>query len=105
MQLPDALHLESWAAAIEMLGALIIVGYVAAALFTLLRTRDLEQARLLVADGAITGLSFKLAGTLLKTISLTTWSQVGLFIAIFILRTALKRVFTWEAARIRARRS
>ncbi len=85
-----------WASLIEFAGALLIVGYIIAALFTLVRSGDIVKARLLVIDGAISGLSFKLAGTLLKTIELHTWQQIFMFFAIFALRTILKRVFTWE---------
>jgi uncharacterized membrane protein len=101
MSLLDILNYTIWIVVIEFIGALIIVGYVVAALVSLFRTRNIVQARLLVAEGAITGLSFKLAGTLLKTIELHTWEQILLFVAIFALRTILKRLFTWEQSRLR----
>ena len=89
-----------WAGAIEFIGGLIIAGYVAAALVDLARMRGARRAQLRVADGVIWGLSFKLAGTLLKTILLHTWEQVLIFLVIFILRIVLKRVFAWEAQRL-----
>ena len=89
-----------WASLIEFAGALLIVGYILVALVTLIRSGDIVKVRLLVADGAVTGLSFKLAGTLLKTIELQTWQQILMFVAIFALRTILKRVFTWERTRL-----
>ena len=89
--------------AIEFIGALIIVAYILAALVTLVRTGSIVQARLIAADGAITGLSFKLAGTLLKTLLIHTWSQILIFVIIFALRTILKRLFIWEKARLAAR--
>lgn len=89
-----------WAGIIEFIGALLIVGYILIALYVLLRNKNITQARLIVADGAITALSFKLAGTLLKTIGLRTWQQILMFVAIFALRTILKRLFTWERERI-----
>jgi uncharacterized membrane protein len=88
---------------IEFIGALLIVGYAVAALFSLLRKGGIEEARLLVAEGAIMGLNFKLAGTLLKTIELHTWEQILLFSFVLALRTLLKRLFVWEQERIRAR--
>ena len=91
--------------AIEFIGALIIVGYILAALVTLVRTGSIVQARLIAADGAITGLSFKLAGTLLKTLLIHTWSQILIFVIIFALRTILKRLFIWEKARLAATRA
>lgn len=94
------LDLSLWAATIEFIGALIIVGYVAAALVDLARMRGARRAQLRVADGVMWGLSFKLAGTLLKTILLHTWEQVLFFVVIFTLRTVLKRVFAWEAQRL-----
>ncbi len=93
-----------WIGLIEFVGALFIIGYVIVALITLLRSHSIVQARLLVADGAITGLSFKLAGTLLKTIELHTWQQILMFVAIFALRTILKRLFTWERTRLQSLR-
>ena len=89
-----------WAQIIEFIGALLIVGYIVAAIISLLHSGNIVRARLLVADGVITGLSFKLAGTLLKTIELHTWQQILIFVAIFTLRTVLKRLFTWERTRL-----
>ncbi|MEO6888418.1 MAG: DUF1622 domain-containing protein [Ktedonobacteraceae bacterium] len=89
-----------WITAIEFIGALLIMGYVLGAIIILLRTGNITRARLIVANGVITGLSFKLAGTLLKTIELHTWQQILMFVAIFALRTVLKRLFTWEQARL-----
>jgi len=89
-----------WAALIEFVGGLLIVGYILVALYTVLRSGNIMRARLIVADGAITGLSFKVAGTLLKTITIHTWQQILMFLAIFALRTVLKRFFTWERGRL-----
>ena len=84
---------------IEAVGSLVIVGYLVAAICVLVRTRDKTRTRLLVADGALWGLNFKVAASLLKTISLHTWRQIGLFAAIL----ALKWIFSWEAGRLRQR--
>jgi uncharacterized membrane protein len=100
MPITDLFDITLWAALIEFVGALLIIAYILAALLTLLRTRDVQLARLQAATGAVTGLSFKLAGTLLKTIQLHTWQQIFMFIAIFTLRTLLKRIFTWEQERL-----
>lgn len=91
------------ALAIEAIGSLVIVGYLVAAICVLVRTRDKTRTRLLVADGALWGLNFKVAASLLKTISLHTWQQIGLFAAILALRTMLKWIFSWEAGRLRQR--
>jgi uncharacterized membrane protein len=92
-----------WANLIEFVGALLIVIYIIVAIFVLFRSKDIVRARLIVADGVITGLSFKLAGTLLKTIELHTWQQILMFVAIFALRTILKMLFTWERSRLQRR--
>src|SRR5438270_14013616 len=99
----SVLNFTLWAESIEFIGALLIVGYIVAAIISLLRSGNIVRARLLVADGVITGLSFKLAGTLLKTIELHTWQQILIFVAIFTLRTVLKRLFTWERTRLQPR--
>ncbi|GLV59915.1 hypothetical protein KDH_67390 [Dictyobacter sp. S3.2.2.5] len=98
-------NFTTWATLIEFAGALLIIAYILASLFVLLRTRDITRARLVVADGVITGLSFKLAGTLLKTIDLRSWQQILMFAVIFALRTLLKRFFTWERARLQRQES
>ncbi len=84
-------------------GSVIIVAYCLAALLTLLRLRavGIVSARLLVAQGVLTGLSFELAGTLLKTLLLVSWRQILIFTAIFALRTLLKRLFVWEQTHLR----
>lgn len=92
-----------WANIIEFVGALLIVIYIIVAIFVLFRSKDITRARLIAADGVITGLSFKLAGTLLKTIELHTWQQILMFVAIFALRTILKMLFTWERGRLQRR--
>src|SRR5258705_280665 len=60
MPITDLLDITLWAALIEFVGALLIIAYILAALLTLLRTRDVQLARLQGATGAVTGLSFKL---------------------------------------------
>ncbi len=59
------------------------------------------RGRLVVADGVISALGYKTAATLLKTIELQTWTAIGIFAAILILRTLVKRVLVWEEARLR----
>ena len=100
MGIGDLWNFHTWAILIEFGGALIICGYVIKALFELLQGHSLIQARLLVAEGAIVGLSFKLAGTLLKTIELHSWSQILLFCTVLALRTLLKGLFSWEKTRL-----
>ena len=90
-------------ALVELAGALLIVGHCVAALVVLARTRDPVRVRLLVIEGALWGLSLKTAASLLKTIEIQGWTQVGAFAAILALRTVLKRVMGWEQARLRAR--
>ena len=59
------------------------------------------RARLVVADGVVTVLGYKTAATLLKTIELQTWTAIGMFAAVFALRTMIKRVLLWEKTRLR----
>ncbi len=87
---------EVLTALIELAGSLIIVGYCFAALVRLLQTHDPVPVRLLVIEGALWGLSLKTAVSLLKTIEIQNWNQIGAFAAILALRTMVKRVMTWE---------
>jgi uncharacterized membrane protein len=90
----------SWlliAATIEFLGALIIVAHAVRAVGVMLRERQaIDRAKLLVAQGAITGLDFKLAATLLKTMTLLDWHQIGMFAAIYAIRFMIKQNFHRE---------
>ncbi|AWN23082.1 hypothetical protein DKM44_07445 [Deinococcus irradiatisoli] len=91
---------------IEAVGSLYILGYVLAGLAALLRgpaASRLIRARLLVAEGVLAGLNFKVAASLLKTIQLESWQQIALFVATFALRTVLKRFFVWEQRQLLAR--
>lgn len=83
-------------ALIEFGGALIVAAYCTVAATVLLRERQPSHARQLVATGALMGLNFKLAATLLKTLFVTSWSQVGLLAFVLVLRTALKWAFARE---------
>lgn len=99
--------LQGAALLIEMIGGLFIVGYALAGVWALLHgpvEERLTSARLLVTEGALAGLSLKVAATLLKPLELQTWHQIGLFAVTFALRTVLKRLFTWEQTRLTAER-
>ena len=104
MSLPERLQFHAGVLVIDLIGAVLIVGYVLAALIALVRGRSVADARLLVAEGAVFGLSFNLAGTLLKTLELHTWEQILLFGTVLTLRTVLKRLFAWEKQRLQASR-
>jgi uncharacterized membrane protein len=87
------MDLKGIAALIELAGALIIAAYAVRAGYSLLRGASIEYARLVVANGALAGLNFKVAATLLKTLDLQSWQQISMFAAIFALRFILKRAF------------
>ena len=101
--LADLLGVPLAISLIELAGAVLIAGYCAAGAVMLLRTRAPGPARLLVIQGSLWGLSLKTAASLLKTVELQTWTQIGFFASIFALRTLIKRVMTWEERRIEAR--
>lgn len=90
------------ASAIELLAALVIVVHVAQALL-LLRRQGVDAARLILANGVLAALGFSLAATLLKVIGLQQWQGIRTFAAVFVLRTALKYVFTTERTSIQQR--
>ncbi|MFL5813543.1 MAG: DUF1622 domain-containing protein [Bdellovibrionia bacterium] len=93
---PDFFHFSGWAAVIEFVGALVIVSAIVRAVFTLRHPFDVQRARLIVADGAVAGLSFKVAATLLKTVALQSWHQIAMFAVILALRTVIKTEFNWQ---------
>lgn len=85
---------------IEFGGALIVALAIVRALLALAAGGGIDQARLLVIAGVIGALGFKTAATLLKALQLGSWRGIGAFAAIFCLRTAIKRLFLWERARL-----
>ena len=88
--------------ALQLCGAVVITGFVVAAFVSLGLRRSLVNARLLVANGVISGLGVMTAATLLRTIGLRTWRQILMFTLILGLRIALKRLFGWEKKRLLA---
>jgi uncharacterized membrane protein len=68
----------------------------------LVRGGGVRAARLTIAEGALWGLSFKVAATILKLTSLNTWHQIGMAAAIIAIRTLLKQLFSWEAKQLRS---
>lgn len=100
MSLFERLRLPDWVFLIEFVGALMVVGYCIAALVVLVRSRRILLARLVVADGVILGLNFKLAATVLRTVFVHSWPQILMFATVLALRTLVKRLFTWERERL-----
>jgi uncharacterized membrane protein len=86
---------------IDLVSAFVVAGYVATAMVRLARGGVVDEARLLVAEGAVLGLSFKVAATLLKTLEIHSWNQILMFAAIFAMRTVLKQLFLWEQRHVR----
>jgi hypothetical protein len=91
----------AWAAAlIEFGGTLVILAYAALGLGRLLAGRaTIEATRMLVAQGALSGLSWKLSATLLKTIELQTFDQIGAAFAILGLRHLIGFMLAAETRR------
>ncbi|GHF39313.1 putative membrane protein [Deinococcus metalli] len=81
---------------IDVCGSVALVLALLASGWTLLRTRDPARTQRVILDGIVFALNLKTAATLLRTTELTTWSQIGMFAAIFALRTVLARVAQWE---------
>ncbi len=88
---------------IEIAAAVVISFHAGWAFLDILRGRGADRARILIADGVLSGLGFSVAGTLLKAIGLASWSQMGMFAFVFALRTMLKHVFAWERGLIEVR--
>ena len=63
------LEFSWWGLTLQLAGAFVITGFVAAALVTLSLGRGVLQARLRVAEGVIGGLGVMTAATLLRTIA------------------------------------
>ena len=97
--LAELWNLRSWAVLIEAAAALVIAAYCTAAFWSLVRCFDRRKAQSLVAEGALNALGFIVCGTLLKTLLLKSWPQIGIFACVLALRTLLKRIFVAEQTR------
>lgn len=91
------------ASVVELLAAVVIVVHAVRAIIVLIQTRDLDAARLIIADGVLAALGFSLAATLLKVIGLQQWVQIRTFATVFVLRTLLKQVFLHERISVEQR--
>ncbi len=80
---------------IEFGGVLIVTIYCLMGCGQALRERQPARARQLVAAGALMGLNFMLAATVLKTLVASSWYQIGMLVLVFTVRTLLK----WSLAR------
>lgn len=89
---------------IDMLGAGVILAYALLALRSLFQAKTfrVEHAQHLLSEGILNALGFKLAATLLKTILLTNWNALLMFMAIFLIRTVLKFFFRWQEVQLAA---
>ena len=81
---------------IEVAGSLIITWQVAQGCLAAVRPGGAVAARLMVADGVLAALGFMGAATLLKTLALRSWHEIGMFAFVLVFRTLLKHVFAWE---------
>jgi hypothetical protein len=89
-----------WGLALQPMSAVIITGFIAAAMVSLGLGRGVLRARLLVAEGVVGGLGMMTAATLLRTIGLRTWHQILMFTLVLSLRILLKKLFAWEKRRL-----
>jgi len=89
-----------WGLALQLMSAVIITGFVAAAMVSLGLGRGVLRARLLVAEGVVGSLGMMTAATLLRTIALRTWHQILMFTLVLFLRILLKKLFAWEKRRL-----
>jgi hypothetical protein len=91
-----------WGLALQLGAAIVISGFIVAALVSLSLGRGVLRARLLVAEGVIGGLGMMTAATLLRTVGLRSWRQILMFTLILSLRILLKKLFVWEKQRLSA---
>ena len=99
----DLPFVATLAALIEFGGAVIVTVAVVRALLALATGAGIDVARRLVISGSLSGLGYKSAATLLKAIEFGTWRGIGMFAAIYTLRTVIKQLLIWEESRLAPR--
>lgn len=94
--LESALHVAVkcgiWIA--ELVGVVIAVVAVIQALWGWLHHN--ERVRLQLGEGIALALQFKLAGEVLRTVSVRTWTEIGILGAIILMRFAITFLIHWE---------
>lgn len=88
---------------IELLAAVVVTFHACRALLAILRHYDADRSRLIIADGVLAALGFSVAGTLLKSLALQSWRQIGMFAFVLVFRMLLKQVFQREREQIARR--
>lgn len=88
---------------IELLAALVVAFHACRALAAIVRFRDADRPRVIIAEGVLAALGFSVAGTLLKALGLQSWHDIGMFAFTLAFRTLLKQVFKRERERIAGR--
>ena len=82
---------------LEIFGAVIILYAGTGTFLRFLRTsRDGREARLGFARYLVFGLEFKLAGEILRTMVVRTFTEVAILGAVILLRAALNFIIHWE---------
>ena len=79
---------------IEQAGTMVIAASMLRGLVDFLR-RD-AHARLHLAQGIMLGLEFKLGSEVLRSVVVSSWSELGMLAAVILLRTALTLLLHWE---------
>jgi uncharacterized membrane protein len=83
--------------AIEFIGSIALCTFLTRSLFLAIWNQDTPTlAQRTAANGIILALDFKLAATILKTLLLTGWQQIGLFVVVLVIRTIVKRQMEWS---------
>ena len=80
----------------ETVGAAVILFFAAKAVIRIFSSR--RVSRELLTEGITTGLSFLLAGEVLKTIVAPDWTDIGMTCAILLMRAAITFLVKWESA-------
>jgi len=78
----------------ELIGALILVAAAFKALYDLYKKNP--RVRLEFSNKIALALQFKLAGELIRTLIVHTWSEIGLIGAIMVLRAGVTLLIHWE---------
>jgi hypothetical protein len=94
---PEWIGLETVTALLNLMASVIICRYLVQALQLL---PNIKASQFRTSKGVLSGFDFILAGTLLKSIGVKQWQPLLMLIAILLIRTMLKKSFTWEKTQL-----
>ncbi|HSF19821.1 MAG TPA: DUF1622 domain-containing protein [Vicinamibacteria bacterium] len=85
---------------LQVVAGQLLVAYLIVAIVGLALKRDLDHARRVVCEGILAALGFMVPATVLRTLVVRNWEEIGALAALLGLRIVLKKFFVWDRSQL-----